>query len=131
MNNVEVKKLYKEIEATKTFNFVNTAKEVIRVLKLNCEIDDILQIVFKLEGDDLKAFIDKHQLYCPVCKTADHLVCEPVVWDTEKEEYTKKIEIYCAKPDPDSVIFKRCWHHVYAYYYGTNQSVERCMEFSK
>lgn len=131
MNNVEVKNLYKEIASTKTMNFVDCAREVIRILKLTCSVDDVLQIGLKLEGEELQAFIKKHNLYCPVCNTAEHLVCEPVVWNTEAERYTMQFEIYCANPDPNSSIFSKCWHHVYGYYYGIQQGVEKCMEFSK
>ena len=130
MNKEEVKKLYKEIEATKRFDFVGIAQEVIKILKLDCLVDDIIYTVIKLEGEELKAFIDKHKLSCPVCKTADHLVCEPVVWDTEMEQYTKKFEIYCNNSDPNSSIFSKCWHHVYAYIYGTQHSIgkSKCLE---
>lgn len=131
MNKIEVKKRYRELEAQRKYNFIDNAKKVIEEMELTCQIDDVLEIGLKLEGDELQKFITKHNLSCPICNTAEHLICAPVVYDPVNGIYTKKIEIYCNNTDPDSSIFKRCWRHVYGYYYGIDQGAERCMEFSK
>lgn len=126
MNNVEVKKRFRELQAQRKYSIEAMADKIITEMNLNDTIDEVLEVCLAMDQEELQSFIAQHNLSCPVCNTSEHLVCAPVVYDTEREEYTKKFEIYCANPNTDSSIFSRCWHHVYGYQYGIQQSVRLC-----
>lgn len=112
---IEVKALFENLDAKHKFKLEEIAQQIATTLNLTETIDEVLEVCLTIRKYEFNEMIHKQNLKCPVCNTAEFLVYAPVVFDTEREEYTRKFEVYCGKPDPDSSIFSKCWHHVIAY----------------
>lgn len=87
---------------------------IMKETKFQGTVEDMAQIVFTPTKEEQILHILKHRLTCDRCKTNDHIVADPIVFNF-KGDLTDNVEYYCANRKAQSSLFSKCWNHVQAY----------------
>ena len=105
---------YLELTVKSHTSKIKSIERIIEETKSELSVEKMAEIVFTPTQHEQSIHIAENKLTCDRCKTNEHLVAVPVLFDF-KGDLIDNVEYYCGKEDKGSPFFSKCWNHVQGY----------------